>query len=248
MFKDTTHLLKEENYEPVPASKDRVWTLIKRNKKIMVHIILHHVIQLILLVVGFSLVCCEFFVHPQENGKLLSAIAIGLSGFAFVVYLFILAFMVMAVRTHPVFTLLTDVKRPNLFVKLANLFHTLYMIALCASFFTAIVVSISFDAVLKKNFSMGGLYVVVIVDIIYLQLSCGELQKPFKFITRKIDQVEMGDKTDDKLQDQYKEDVGVITYGYNLLGFQCYLKYHFDPNEGHIQSEVYFVGWVKNFN
>ena len=257
MFTDTTGLLAEKNNAQIAANQGRAFEMIARNKKIMIHFILHHTLQLIALFVGFIISACAISVTEHDNGKKMVKIEIGFATTALVLYCIYLLLAFQALRTVPVFTLLTDRPRPFLFMKLANLCHTLYMLILCCCFTDAIILSFTFNPTNDFNHPIGGLYFMIIVDFIYLMLACGELQKPIKFVARKLEQVEMKQKQKEgeeeveqqvDLVEKFKENVGVITFGYNLFGFPFIIKYKFDPELGYIQSSFYFIGVLKEFN
>ncbi|EDR23497.1 hypothetical protein EDI_096310 [Entamoeba dispar SAW760] len=248
MFKDTNRLLSDETYETIAASSNRAFQLIKRNKKIMIHFIVHHIIQILSLISGLIIACIALSVTEHENGKKMVKAELVFASIAIGLYFIYMVFGIIAFRTHPIFTLITEHKRPLLFTKLANLVHRIYLIILMCNVVISIILSMTFNPTNELGHKIHGLWVMVFVDVIYLQLSCSELQKPFTFVARKVEQVEMGEKTEDQMEDEkYKEDVGVFTFGYNILGFQTYIKYIFDPNLGYLSTEAYFVGWVKEF-
>ena len=249
MFKDTNRLLSEQNYDLVGPSPGRVWTLLKRNKKMIIHIVLHFVIELILLVVGFGVACSALLLTKHPTGVKMVIMEMTLSAMSLLLYVIYLVLLVLALRTHPVFTLITNRRRPFFFTKLANKAHRLYMIILVCNFMVSILLSMSFNPTNRFKHPVNGLWVLIVVDIIYLQLSCSELQAPITTTSRKVETVSMGDKAEDQYIDEsIKDTVGVWTFGYNIVGFQVYIKYHFNPNDSVVGTEAYFVGWVKNFN
>ena len=254
MFTDSTGLLSEKKYDQIPANQGRAFQMIARNKKILIHFIAHHAIELIALFVGFIISTCAISVTEHENGRKMVKIEIGFSTVALVLYSVYLLLCFKALRTIPVFTLLTNVKRPFLFMKLANMCHTFYMLTLFCCFGTAIVLSFTFNPTNDFNHPIGGLYFMVIVDFIYFMLAAGEMQKPIKFVARKLEQVEMkGTNAEEEQQpvdiaEKFKENVGVFTFGYNLFEFPFIVKYKFDPELGYIQTNFYFIGVLKEFN
>ena len=251
MFTDTSGLLAEKNNEPVAAGPTRAFQMIGRNKKIMIHFILHHVIELIALFIGFIISACAISVTEHDNGKKMVKIEIGFSCTAIILYALYMVLCFAALRTHPVFTLITDSRRPFLFMKLANMCHTFYMLTLCCCFGTAIVLSFTFNPTNNFNHPINGLYFMIVVDLIYMMLACGELQKPIKFRARKLQQVEMksAENADEQVEnDQFKENIGLFTFGYNIFGFPLIVRYKFDPALGYLQTDFYFIGKFKEFN
>ena len=256
MFTDTSGLLAEKNNEQIPANQGRAFQMIARNKKILIHFIAHHVVQLIFLFIGFVISACAISVTEHANGRKMVKFEIGFTTVALILYCLYLLLGFQALRTVPIFTLLNNRPKPFLFMRLANMCHTLYMLILCCCFGTAIVLSFTFNPTNDFNHPIRGLYFMIFVDLIYFTLAAGELLKPIKFVARKLEQVEMKGKTAEEeeqekqvdISEKFKENVGVITFGYNLLGFPFIVKYKFDPELGYIQTNFYFIGVLKEFN
>ena len=95
------------------------------------------------------------------------------------------------------------------------------------------------------------LWILIPVTFTFLQVSVGETQKPIQIIERKQDHVvEMdNDNDNDDTEDPLTgNNIGVINFSYFIMGVPLFIKYHFDPKLGYIQTEVYFGAWVKNMN
>ena len=249
MFTDSTGLLADKQNQPINAHPMRAIQMIKRNPKIYLHLILHYSIELLILIIQLIITSSSMAVVEHSFGRDLVSIEIAFAVTSIVLYLIHMVLLFFALRTHPIFTLITDRPRPLLFMKLANLSHTLYLIILFCCFGTAVVLSMTFNPTNTLDHPVSGLYFMIIVDLFYLQLAAGEMQKPMKFVTRKLDRVEMTERPEEQMEDEaYKNQVGVLTYGYNILGIQFYIKYKFDPNLGYIQVDFYFIAWVKQYD
>ncbi|KAL7719537.1 Uncharacterized protein QTN25_003247 [Entamoeba marina] len=250
MFDDSNRLLSDTVYEHVQPSKNRAFRMINKNKRVMAHMLLHFSLQGLFLFVGVGISIGMLFVTDHPTGEILVKIEIAFSIASFVLFLIDTILFILSLYTHPIFTLLPQQKFSLLFTKICNMLHTIYLLFLVTNVILCILLSMSFNPTNEFNHPISSLWLIIVMDIVYLQISLGELQKPITTRFKPQEQVEMSSKPDsDDLQDfAFKTDVGVITFGYNILGFELYVKYIFDPNHNQILPEIYFIGWVKEFN
>ena len=241
--------MKEDGYQPVESSPNRIINIMKQNKKIFVHVIAHHVAQLVMLFICLLIISISFTVTYHSTGIVILSIELSCTFIAMIVYVGYAVLLFFSFRTHPVFIAKSEGK-PFL-LKLTNIVHLLYLILLICCFFFSVILAITFNPHSKfHNGSTDGLFSMLLADFIFFTLSAGEFQKPLLIINRKEKTVELNDENgDNNLKDtSYENKIGVYTLGYNILGFQMYVKYHFDPCRYDIQTEIYIVGKVKEIN
>lgn len=250
MFEDENNLLGDEQaqYTFVGASKWRMYYVIKQHKRVCIHVIAHHAIQLICLLLNALMAVTTLVITEHTVGIKLAVFMLVLSVVTPIIYLAYILLLVGALSTHPVFT--ANPSGSSLLTKIANGVHTLYTVTLVINFFTSMLLALSFNPTGNlKEHSTNGLIVTAIMAILYLFVSCCELQKPLLFIPRKHKSVEMTtDQVEDPMKGSANEDmIGVWTFGLNIFGLQCYIKYHIDPTLSTVQPEVYFGGKVKSY-
>ncbi|ELP88470.1 hypothetical protein EIN_230530, partial [Entamoeba invadens IP1] len=143
MFKDTNQILSEAMYEEVTPSANRIFQILKNYKKIGLHLIVHHITQVILLLVCMIVICSLFGItdHVTGVGLLISEMVISI--ISLLLYMVYLVFIVLAVRSHPVLT--ADKKGKILFAKVANTLHIIYVILLSFNTFQSIFLALSYN-------------------------------------------------------------------------------------------------------
>ncbi|BFU21456.1 hypothetical protein EHI8A_075610 [Entamoeba histolytica HM-1:IMSS-B] len=249
MFNDNNKILDEINYQMISSSPNRIFNILQNYKKIFFHIIVHHIIQIIALLICIILISTNFSIteHPLGIKILISEMVF--SVIALFIYICYLPLLFIAFKTHPLF--IADPNGKPLFAKIANLVHRFYSLTLGINVILSLLLSFSFNPTGSLHKRSDGIYSTLVCFLIFLGLSCGEIQKPLLFITRKIKSVEISFnelEVEEPLKgSSFADKIGVFTLGYNFIGFQCYVKYHFDPNQPTIQPELYLSGWVKNF-
>ncbi|KAL7717424.1 Uncharacterized protein QTN25_005238 [Entamoeba marina] len=248
--------MSQPNYQLVEASPNRVFNILKSHKLISLHLIVHHLFQFFCMGICIVIMAISFAFTDHTAGKVLLITESIFNVIAIILFIAYIVFFIMSIRTHPVLT--TNSEGKVLFAKITNMIHTTYLVILFINSLLSLVLALSFDPQgTIHDHKIDGLWYMITAGLLFIQLSCSELQKPLIFITRKtkpvelelsnLDSIDALNSIDALKETGFVDKVGVITIGINFFGFQTYVKYHFDPNRFDIQTEIYFVGWVKNF-
>ena len=255
MFDANSRLLHESFLQPVGPSKTRVVQMLRNHPKILWHFVLHHVVQLALLVAACALSMGLFGVFSENStGRLGMIPNLVITNAVFTaltpaLYLLYIVFFALTLTTHPLFTL-TLGPRPTLFVKLANLTHLVYLLFPLADLCLALLLAFAFDPTVQ-SFNAVYITLVILVVVVYFQLSTGEMCKIFGFVPAKVSTVDLAAQPEEFTafeNTEFDHLVAEVTFAYDLLGFNFYFVYQFAPNAGKIHVLFYFVGILKEFN